>query len=154
MKINLPHSLRGIKLAALSCVLLVAAAATPFAAADKEKEGVSHDGLRGEQPHEQNPHEPGDMTACGLCHTSAPPKLSFDPVTTCVKCHSGNVNSHPISRHPVGKAPRINLPSAFPLAQNGQMVCYTCHDQHNASGHKRMLRVEYDRLCVACHAGY
>lgn len=138
---------------ALYCaVFIIAAVAASFAAAPAGN--VSHEGLRDELSLEQNPHAPGDRSACGLCHTSAPPKLSFDPVTTCVKCHTGNVNSHPISKHPIGKAPRINLPSVFPLAQNGQMVCFTCHDPHNKSGHRRMLRVDYDRLCSACHAGY
>lgn len=138
---------------ALSCaIFIIAAAGAAFAAAPAEDD--SHGALRDEHPRAQNPHAPGDRTACGLCHTSSPPKLSFDPVTTCVKCHSGNVDSHPISKHPIGKAPRINLPSAFPLTQDGQMACYTCHDPHNKSGHKRMLRVDYDRLCTACHAGY
>jgi len=133
-------------------IFIIVAAAASFAAAPEEN--VSHGALKDEHAQAQNPHAHGDKTTCAFCHTSAPPKLSFDPVTTCVKCHSGNVDSHPISRHPIGKTPRMSMPSVFPLSKDGQMVCYTCHDPHNKTGHKRMLRVEYGRLCAVCHAGY
>ncbi|MBI5970855.1 MAG: hypothetical protein HY884_06845 [Deltaproteobacteria bacterium] len=139
-------------IAPLCAVFIIAAVGASFAA--PLQQDISHGALKEESVQIKNPHDFGDKTSCGRCHTPAPPKLSFDPVTTCVKCHTGNLNSHPISRHPIGKAPRINIPSAFPLSKDGLMVCYTCHDPHGKSGHKRMLRVEYGKLCAACHAGY
>jgi len=101
-----------------------------------------------------NPHDFSRKDYCSSCHGEAPPALSFDPVTTCTKCHMGNVGNHPVSRHPIGKAPRINIAAYLPLSEGGLLVCYTCHDQHNTSGHPRMLRVEYLRLCASCHRGY
>ena len=101
-----------------------------------------------------NPHDFSNKDYCGVCHTGSPPELSFDPVTTCTKCHMGNVGNHPVARHPIGKAPRINIAGFLPLSGKGLLVCYTCHDQHNVSGHPGMLRVEYLRLCASCHVGY
>lgn len=110
-----------------------------------------------EEPEETvniNPHDFNDKNNCGVCHTAEPPKLNVDPVTTCSKCHLGNAVNHPVARHPLGIAPRINMPRFLPLSSNGQIVCYTCHDHHNKSKHPKMLRVDYIRLCNACHAGY
>ncbi|MBI5886951.1 MAG: hypothetical protein HZB85_10285 [Deltaproteobacteria bacterium] len=102
-----------------------------------------------------NPHDPvGGRSQCSACHTAKPPELSFDAVTTCVKCHSGNVDSHPVSRHPVGEVVRIRVPSFLPLTGDGRMVCYTCHDPHDKGRRKKMLRVDFQSLCSSCHVGY
>lgn len=108
----------------------------------------------GEERAEVNPHSNAARKHCSLCHTNELPKLTFDPVTTCTRCHPSNVGNHPVARHPMGKAPRINLPAFLPTTKNGLMVCYTCHEQHNKSGHPKMLRIEYLRLCASCHVGY
>ncbi|MBI5492537.1 MAG: cytochrome c3 family protein [Deltaproteobacteria bacterium] len=100
-----------------------------------------------------NPHDFRDKTMCGACHRGSTPLLIFDPVTTCVKCHHGNIENHPVAKHPLGTVPRIKLPPTLPLSPQGQIVCYTCHAPHG-SKHPMMLRVEYLRLCVLCHAGY
>lgn len=104
-----------------------------------------------------NPHDAlGARPFCSVCHTAKPPELSFDAVTTCVKCHAGNIDNHPISRHPIGGVPRIRVPSFLPLTADGRMVCYTCHDPHKKLTDERqdMLRVDYQTLCSACHVGY
>lgn len=101
-----------------------------------------------------NPHNFAVKNYCHFCHKAELPALNFDPVTTCTKCHSGNVDDHPVTRHPIGKPSRIIVPSVLPLTKDGRIVCYTCHDPHNRTGFPRMLRVEYLRLCDSCHTGY
>lgn len=101
-----------------------------------------------------NPHNFADKSLCSSCHREGTAHLLLDPVTTCVKCHHGNVGNHPVTRHPIGSIPRIKIPSALPLSHEGQIVCYTCHDPHGKSRHPVMLRVEYLKLCASCHAGY
>ncbi|MFQ5442678.1 MAG: cytochrome c3 family protein [Thermodesulfobacteriota bacterium] len=101
-----------------------------------------------------NPHDFSKKKYCGVCHSASPPGLKFDTVTTCTRCHEANVANHPVTRHPVGKAPGINISRILPLSMDGHIVCYTCHDNHNRSGNTRMLRVPYKKLCNACHRGY
>lgn len=101
-----------------------------------------------------DPHNYLVRKNCVLCHTSKPPELSFDPVTTCTKCHSTNVGDHPVVRHPIGLAPKTDVPKFMPLSPDGRLVCYTCHDPHNKSPNPKMLRVAYLKLCSACHPGY
>lgn len=101
-----------------------------------------------------NPHNYYDDNTCSVCHGDEPPSLSFDPVTTCAKCHPGNMTNHPVTRHPIGKMPKIKIPAKLPLTDDGEMVCYTCHDPHNKSRYPKMLRVDYLRLCASCHVGY
>jgi predicted CXXCH cytochrome family protein len=101
-----------------------------------------------------NPHDYGIRSHCILCHTAEPPQLSFDPVTTCTKCHEGNVGNHPVVRHPLGKVPKSALPASMPLSPDGEMVCHTCHDPHNRLRHSKMLRAPYLRICALCHREY
>jgi predicted CXXCH cytochrome family protein len=42
----------------------------------------------------------------------------------------------------------------LPLSVGGEIVCHTCHDNHNTSKFGKMLRVDFIRLCVSCHVGY
>lgn len=137
-----------IIIAAAGFLLVVARAPShAFAAEAAGEEGGSARQLL-------NPHDPDNPELCSSCHAAKPPALSFDAITTCVKCHSGNVDNHPVSRHPIGKKPRMSLPSFFPITKNGEMVCYTCHDPHNRLRRPKMLRVDYQTLCASCHVGY
>lgn len=101
-----------------------------------------------------NPHDFSKVELCGVCHTAEPPALLLDPVSICVKCHPGNIGNHPVTKHPMGQMPRIKIPSYLPLTEDGEMVCYTCHDPHKKTKHPKMLRVDYFKLCQACHVGY
>lgn len=111
---------------------------------------------RGEEEGEafKYPHNYAKKELCEYCHKGMPPALTFDPVTTCTRCHPGNVGNHPVTKHPVGVIPRIHIPANLPLTREGALVCYTCHDQHNRTNLQNMLRVEYYRLCASCHVGY
>ena len=101
-----------------------------------------------------NPHDFTRKELCSGCHTADPPALLLDPVTTCVKCHDGNIGNHPVTKHPMGQMTKIKIPSYLPLTEDGEMVCYTCHDPHKKTKHPKMLRVDYFGLCLACHVGY
>lgn len=101
-----------------------------------------------------NPHDYSRQDECASCHEKPLPKLKFDSVTICTRCHSGYVGNHPVARHPLGERPKINISSLMPLSADGKMVCYTCHDNHNRSSYPNMLRTDYLRLCSSCHRGY
>jgi len=116
--------------------------------------GSSAAALNGDESVRANPHNYAKKELCSLCHKGEPPMLYFDQITACAKCHEANLRDHPISRHPVGKSPMINMPGKLPLGKNGQIVCHTCHDPHNRSGNAKMLRVTLQELCASCHVGY
>jgi predicted CXXCH cytochrome family protein len=101
-----------------------------------------------------NPHDFANAKLCSVCHTAEPPALLLDPVSICVKCHPGNIGNHPVTKHPMGLMTRIKIPSYLPLTEDGEMVCYTCHDPHRKTRNPKMLRVDYFKLCLACHVGY
>ena len=108
-----------------------------------------------EVPAPVNPHNYDKKDYCSSCHIAAEiPKLNHDVITTCVKCHPSSISNHPVSRHPisVNASYKVNIPEWMPLSKEGKLVCYTCHDYHNRSGLKRMLRVDYETLCTSCHA--
>ncbi|HBG47350.1 MAG TPA: hypothetical protein DDW94_10235 [Deltaproteobacteria bacterium] len=100
-----------------------------------------------------NPHSfRGEL--CSMCHSEQPPLLLKDQVTTCVRCHPGNIGNHPVTRHPMGLMPRMKIPASLPLTEEGEMVCSTCHEPHGRTPHPRLLRIEYLKLCASCHKGY
>ncbi len=100
-----------------------------------------------------NPHDFKNKEYCARCHAAELPKLSHDPVTTCTKCHPGNIANHPVYRHPMNVQPsrKVLIPEGLPLTINDAMVCYTCHDYHNTTGMDKMLWIGYRNICVACH---
>ncbi|MCL4873513.1 hypothetical protein KJ039_05480 [bacterium] len=101
-----------------------------------------------------NPHDFSREDLCSTCHSEQPPLLTRDPVTTCVKCHHGNIGNHPVTRHPMGLIVNIRVPAKLPLTDDGEMVCHTCHEPHGKAVHPGFLRVEYMKLCALCHTGH
>lgn len=101
-----------------------------------------------------NPHDFTKKELCSICHTDDPPLLKRDAVTTCARCHPGNIANHPVTNHPMGLMTKIKIPPNLPLTEDNEMVCFTCHDPHKKTGHPRMLRVNYFKLCASCHVGY
>ena len=133
--------LRAVLLPALTFCLLIVGAGVPAAAENEEWVRKS-------------PHNFRDKRSCVVCHVAGTPDLLADNVTTCTKCHQGNVGNHPVVRHPIGKAPGRQLPVLLPTSGDGLMVCNTCHDQHNKARTPSMLRIPALKLCAACHKGY
>ncbi|MBM4065042.1 MAG: hypothetical protein FJ266_05290 [Planctomycetes bacterium] len=134
-----------------------------------------------------NPHElkeQFDSGECGICHRQTPERIPAndtrlvlpgqddfvtDPVTMCVPCHEGSMDSHPIAVQP-----KYLVPADLPLDKRRRISCLTCHYAHGSlkSNHtccsmsfldrmfdrKRMkksflLRRENTNgeLCNACH---
>ncbi|MBW1881524.1 MAG: cytochrome c3 family protein, partial [Deltaproteobacteria bacterium] len=106
---------------------------------------------------------------------------AIDEGHLCVECHDGFVNDDrfvwdsELERHPEGIVPDRELPTFFPLDEQGRIVCSTCHSPHGVSTveevrvahtsgdvHKlvrhapgqemftRMSR-EDSALCIGCH---
>ena len=101
-----------------------------------------------------NPHVFGAVGFCYLCHTENPPKLKAGVIEICGSCHEKNISDHPVYRHPMGNKVKILTPSPLPLSRDMRLVCSTCHDPHAGSGFRRLLRVDYQTLCIQCHANY
>ena len=101
-----------------------------------------------------NPHDKSNKQTCKVCHEPETMKLRQDPLSTCLRCHEGNRDGHPVARHPVGQQTKIKFPKALPSAPGNKLVCYTCHEPHNSSGNPRLLRINFDALCASCHVGY
>ncbi len=101
-----------------------------------------------------NPHERRGEGKCYVCHTRRPPQLIDDHVETCTNCHIGNIENHPVTRHPIDVAVKIDIPTPLPLTKERRIVCSTCHDPHDEHGFSSLLRVQYHNLCVQCHRGY
>ncbi|MFQ5901241.1 MAG: cytochrome c3 family protein [Thermodesulfobacteriota bacterium] len=97
-----------------------------------------------------NPHDFQKEEKCERCHLPQSRELKFDSVTVCLRCHPSNLTDHVIDVVPK----KAIVPDGLPLTLDGKMVCYTCHDYHNSSGLVRMLWVNYNDLCIACHVGY
>ena len=101
-----------------------------------------------------NPHDFSNRKLCGYCHANVP-SLKHDPVSTCTKCHMGNVANHPVSKHPIGIVPvKARLSEPMQLSKEGTLVCYTCHNHHGKKSFSHMLRVDMGRVCTACHKGH
>ncbi len=101
-----------------------------------------------------NPHTRRSEGNCSYCHTRRPPQLIDDHVGTCTNCHIGNIENHPVTRHPIDVAVKIMIPTPLPLTKEQRIVCSTCHDPHDEHGYASLLRVQYRKLCVQCHRGY
>ncbi len=117
---------------------------------------------------EENPHR-DEYFACKACHTSsladeitAPDyKLRYrgDVNVLCISCHVTDRSHHPTGLKPPPAIRRQMDRSdlGLPLGANGEITCYTCHDNGCAAGRMGMTERYYDRaasrsdLCGACH---
>ena len=118
-------------------------------------------------------------------HTPLKAASELPPVGSarCISCHSGVVNDsrevwdNKLDAHPVNIKPEKTIPAYFPLSDEGQLVCTTCHSPHGAvslgelkgaeskgdaavtalvpheGDHSTFLRMGQggSELCVACH---
>jgi predicted CXXCH cytochrome family protein len=103
-----------------------------------------------------NPHTPNAEGSCAICHQDGDKggALRRDLIGTCGACHAGNLQNHPVYRHPMNVVVKFNTPSPMPLSETKRLVCTTCHDPHVSTGYGSLLRVDYQKLCVQCHVGY
>lgn len=151
--------------------------------------GIPDGNVLADKP-KSNPHElkeQFDSMECAICHRQTPARIPendtravlpgqddfvTDPVTMCVPCHEGSMDSHPIAVRP-----KYLVPADLPLDKKRGISCLTCHYTHGSLksdcqccsmsfldrifDRERMkksflLRRENTNggLCNACHAKY
>jgi predicted CXXCH cytochrome family protein len=83
--------------------------------------------------------------SCGDCHLRGA-KLKDMPLNDlCLQCHPANINDHKL-----GVIPKL-LPKGLPLDKENRITCVTCHEPHGRGTTTKLLRLEHNSLCVACH---
>lgn len=90
----------------------------------------------------KDPHEFRGKPLCQRCHFPDL-KLTNAPNALCGECHAFDHGNHPVNV--VQKAP---VPTDLPLLEGGKVACHTCHDPHRKG---KVLRKEFNTLCVSCH---
>lgn len=73
--------------------------------------------------------------------------------TICFKCHRSTVevSSHPIN---VSAPPGMIIPPEYPLLDNGELTCMTCHSRHSSNNPARLVKSSKKALCTGCHTNY
>lgn len=100
--------------------------------------------IQADEP-KSNPHElkeQFDSRECTNCHRQTPVRIPenntravlpdqddfvTDPVTMCVPCHEGSMDSHPIAVQP-----KYLVPADLPLDKKRGISCLTCHYTHGS----------------------
>ena len=89
--------------------------------------------------------------ACTDCHQATTPTDANDlkePVTTlCISCHKYGGRSD----HAIGVLPGASGTGPLPLVE-GKIECITCHNMHAET--RMLLRINSEKLCLACHPGH
>lgn len=128
------------------------------------------------------PRNPDSAKECAVCHYRWIDTFFIDGRGTelveyesekvvakpeiCFSCHDGSVvdsraRIYNDFRHTVNKPPPkgMQIPKIFPLDNDGNMQCYTCHTAHGVPSEMEMdktifLRTSNDNssMCIMCHA--
>lgn len=93
-----------------------------------------------------NPHNDSEKKYCKICHIENSVKIYGEPSRLCLRCHPMGKNDHPL-----GVKLGEGIQTWLPLWLNREVVCHTCHDQHNKTQQRFMLRTEFNKLCRECH---
>lgn len=84
---------------------------------------------------------------CASCHIGkVPSSIKGEINETCVGCHP----PHPGKDHPVNVV-QEKISGKLPLDKENRITCVTCHEPHGKGTVGKLLRMEKDKLCVACH---
>lgn len=90
---------------------------------------------------------PDAHKVCNSCHVEeGPPALKLGINDTCVVCHP----VHPGRDHPVNVVSKSS-PDKLPLGKEEKITCNTCHEPHGKDTSGKLLRMEFNKLCVVCH---
>ncbi len=84
---------------------------------------------------------------CTRCHVEeGSPVLIKGIIETCIDCHpNSNGREHPVN------VVQKERPGNLPLNKENKITCITCHEPHGRDTADRMLRMEFNKLCVVCH---
>ncbi|MBI4697703.1 MAG: hypothetical protein HY758_01980, partial [Nitrospirae bacterium] len=142
---------------------------------------MNFNGLSYAEVEVQTPKNPDSAKECALCHYNwidtffvnhtgselvdfTSEKVAAKP-EICFSCHDGSVvdsrervyNDH---RHKINQQPPsyMKIPKVFPLDENGNMQCSTCHTAHGVSSEMGMEKTIFIRasnedsaMCRMCH---
>lgn len=82
---------------------------------------------------------------CANCHLSEGTDRIMEINELCLKCHPANK-----SDHPTGVVSKV-IPERLPLDSEKRVTCYTCHEPHGKNTVNKLLRMDFNRLCLSCH---
>lgn len=97
--------------------------------------------VRGAEFPRESPHSHFQLPeSCPRCHLAGregrpdPARLSPDADALCFGCHrkEGLGRTHPLGLRPAERTGRSRIPGDLPLADDGGMICLTCHVAHGA----------------------
>ncbi|MCL4475192.1 MAG: cytochrome c3 family protein [Nitrospirae bacterium] len=84
---------------------------------------------------------------CATCHTEPDFKAIKAKVSeTCLTCHPASLGRD----HSIGVVPKI-IPEDLPLGEGNKVTCITCHDPHGKGVAAKLLRKDFNSLCISCH---
>lgn len=90
---------------------------------------------------------PKEHTTCITCHIEEGPSALREEINeTCIRCHP----PHPGKDHPVNVIQK-NVPDKLPLDKKNYITCITCHEPHGRGTVGKLLRMDANKLCIACH---
>ncbi len=86
-------------------------------------------------------------TECTDCHAEKGSKALKGTLNeTCLRCHPASLGGD----HPIGVVSAIE-PEGLPLEEGKKVACITCHEPHGKNTTGKLLRMDFNRLCIACH---
>ena len=127
------------------------------------------------------PRNPDSAKECAICHYRWVDTFFVDgrgsdlvdfqsekvvaTAEMCFSCHDGSVvdsrsRVYNDFRHKINRPPPadMQLPEIFPLDENGNMQCFTCHSAHSVSSEMGIEKTifiratnENSRMCTMCH---
>ncbi|MBI5675409.1 MAG: cytochrome c3 family protein [Nitrospirae bacterium] len=90
---------------------------------------------------------PEAHTVCASCHTGKVPSAIKGEINEiCMGCHP----PHPGRDHPVNVV-QEKISGKLPLDKEKRITCITCHEPHGKKTVGKLLRMEINTLCIACH---
>jgi len=92
------------------------------------------------------PHNDSEKKYCNVCHVGNTQEVYVNTSELCIRCHPMGVNDHPLGVKLSGE-----IKTWLPLEMDREVACHTCHDQHNKTQQKAMLRTDFNHLCKECH---
>jgi predicted CXXCH cytochrome family protein len=90
---------------------------------------------------------PDEHKTCTLCHIEDGASVLKDGINeTCIGCHPES----PGRDHPIGIVIK-GISEKLPLDRENKITCITCHEPHGKGTVGRLLRMEFNTLCMFCH---
>jgi predicted CXXCH cytochrome family protein len=90
---------------------------------------------------------PDEHKTCTLCHIEdGSSDLKKGINETCIGCHPES----PGRDHPIGIVIN-NVSEKLPLDRENKITCITCHEPHGKETKERLLRIDFNNLCIECH---